>query len=103
MVSPTKRAAAKAAGISESTLRTYMGNEEFSAAYRQATADVVSDATRQLQLSLSAAIDRLVQIVADDRENSMAAITAARTLLDFALKFSEFNDILKLLEERNAL
>ena len=48
-------------------------------------------------------IDRLAQIVADDEENSMAQISAAKTLLDYGLRFTEFNDILKMLEENNAL
>ena len=56
-----------------------------------------------LYQNLTAAIDRLAQIVADDEENSMAQISAAKTLLDYGLRFTEFNDILKMLEENNAL
>jgi hypothetical protein len=32
-----------------------------------------------------------------------AQISAAKTLLDYGLRFTEFNDILKILEENNAL
>ena len=55
-------------------------------------------ATRQLQQNLTAAIDRLGKIVADDEESSMAHISAAKTLLDYGLRFTEFNDVLKELE-----
>ena len=100
---PTRKAAAAAAGISDRTLRTYLQDPEFSAAYKHAAACIMDGATRQLQQNLTAAIDRLAQIVADDEENSMAQISAAKTLLDYGLRFTEFNDILKMLEENNAL
>ena len=47
---------------------------------------------------MTAAIDRLGKIVADDEESSITQVSAARTLLDYALRFSEFNDILRELE-----
>ena len=102
-MSRTRAEAAKLAGIGESTLREYLKDTEFSAAYKKAAAEVMDGATRQLQQNLTAAIDRLAQIVADDEENSMAQISAAKTLLDYGLRFTEFNDILKMLEENNAL
>lgn len=103
LVSRTRAEAAKAAGIGESTLREYMKDPEFSVAYKHAAAGIMDGATRQLQQNLTAAIDRLAQIVVDDEENSMAQISAAKTLLDYGLRFTEFNDILKMLEENNAL
>ena len=101
--SPTKEAAARKAGINAKTLRRYLLDEEFSAAYKQAAAETVEDATRQLQQSLTDAITRLQTIVSSSREASSNQIAAAKILLDYALKFCEFNDILKLLEERDAL
>ena len=94
----TRAEAAKAAGVGESTLRSYMQDSEFSAAYKHAAAGIMDGATRRLQRNLTAAIDRLGQIVANDEENSMADISAAKTLLEYGLKFTEFNDILKELE-----
>lgn len=66
------------AGIGESTLREYMRDPEFSTAYKHAAAGIMDRATRQLQQNLTAAIDRLAQIVADDEENSMVQISAAK-------------------------
>ena len=97
LVCRTRAEAAKAAGIGESTLRAYLQDAEFSAAYKHA-AGIMDRATRQLQQNLTAAIDRLGAIVADDEETSANHITAARTLLDYGLKFTEFNDILRELE-----
>lgn len=101
--SPTKEAAARKAGINVKTLRRYLLDEEFSSAYKQAAAEMVEDATRQLQQSLTGAITRLRYIVSNREEASSNQIAAAKTLLDYSLKFCEFNDILKILEERDAL
>lgn len=94
----TRAEAAKVAGIGESTLREYMKDPEFLTAYKHAAAGIMDSATRQLQQNLTAAVDRLGKIVADDGENSMAQISAAKTLLEYGLKFTEFNDVLKELE-----
>ena len=99
LVSRTRAEAAKAAGIGESTLREYIKDPEFSAAYKQAAAELLNSATMQLRQNLTAAIDRLGQIVTDDTEASPAQISAARTLLDFNLKFTELTDVLDRLTE----
>lgn len=99
LVSRTRAEAAKAAGIGESTLREYMKDPEFSTAYKQAASELLNSATMQLRQNLTAAIDRLGQIVTDDAEASPAQISAARTLLDFNLKFTELTDVLDRLTE----
>ena len=99
LVSRTRAEAAKAAGIGESTLREYMKDPEFSTAYKQAATELLNSATMQLRQNLTAAIDRLGQIVTDDTEASPAQISAARTLLDFNLKFTELTDGLDRLTE----
>ena len=98
LVCRTKAEAAKAAGVGESTLREYMRDPEFCAAYKKAAAGIMDGATRQLQQSLTASIDRLRAIVEDDNANRAAHISAARTLLEYGLRFTEFNDILRELE-----
>lgn len=80
-------------------MREYMKNPEFSTAYKQAAAGLLSNATMQLRQNLTAAIDRLGKIVTDDAEASPAQISAARTLLDFNLKFTELTDVLDRLTE----
>lgn len=97
-MSRTRAEAAKAAGIGISTLREYLKDPEFVAAYKQSAAGVMDSATRQLQQNLTAAIERLGEIVSSNDENSMAQISAAKTLLEYGLRFTEFNDVLKELE-----
>lgn len=80
-------------------MREYMKDPEFSTAYKQAAAGLLSNATMQLRQNLTAAVDRLGKIVTDDAEASPAQISAARTLLDFNLKFTELTDVLDRLTE----
>ncbi len=49
-----------------------MKDPEFSAAYKQAAAELLNSATMQLRQNLTAAIDRLGKIVTDDAEASPA-------------------------------
>lgn len=99
MTHPTKREAAKAAGISEVTLRKYLADEEFQAEYRKAFTGLVTEATRQAQKALSPALSALSDIVKDDEENSSARIAAARSLLEYGLRLTEFSDILREMDE----
>lgn len=99
LVSRTRAEAAKAAGIGESTLRTYMQDSEFLERYRQAFGDMVRDAARQAQQTLSPALSTLREIMEDREEPASARITAARSILEYALKLGEQVDILEQLRE----
>lgn len=90
----SKAEAARAAQISTRTLSKYLADDEFQAAYKAAVSELVGDATRQAQQALSPALSALQSIVVDDSEPSSARISAARALLEYGLKFTEFNDVL---------
>ena len=98
LTQPTKQEAAKAAGISPRTLRDYLADPDFQAAYRQAFGQLVHDATRQAQQALSPALSALRDIVEDETETSTARIAAARSLLEYGLRLTELTDILEELE-----
>ena len=66
--------------------------------YKKAFGQLVTDATRQAQQSLAPAISALRDIVEDDNEHSSARIAAARSLLEYGLRLTEFSDILAELE-----
>lgn len=99
LVSRTRAEAAKAAEIGESTLRTYMQDAEFLERYRQAFGDMVRDAARQAQQTLSPALSTLREIMEDREEPASARITAARSILEYTLKLGEQVDILEQLRE----
>lgn len=102
MTNRTVESAAKAAGVSSKTVRRYLQDPEFLASYQSAVDGVMERATKQLQGSLTAAIERLGRIVRNDNDSSQAHIAAARALLDFTLRFTELNDVLTKLEQLEA-
>lgn len=91
---PSKAEAAKAAQISPRTMSKYLADDEFQAAYKAAISELVGDATRQAQQALSPALKALKGIVEDDDEPSSVRVSAARALLEYGLKFTEFNDVI---------
>ena len=99
LVSRTRAEAAQAAGVSESTLRQYMKDPEFLERYKQAFGEMVADATRQAQQTLSPALSVLREIMEDKSEQAQARITAARSVLEYSLKLCEQTDILEQLRE----
>ena len=94
LTQPNKKAAAEAAGITPRTMTTYLSDPDFQSEYKKAFGQLVHDATRQAQQALSPAISALRGIVEDDTESSSARISAARSLLEYGLRMTEFSDIL---------
>ena len=99
LVSRTRAEAAQAAGVSESTLRQYMKDPEFLERYKQAFGEMVADATRQAQQTLSPALSVLREIMVDRDEQASARITAARSVLEYSMRLCEQTDILEQLRE----
>ena len=97
LVSRTRAEAAKVAGIAESTLRSYMQDSEFVDRYKQAFGDMMRDAARQAQRTLSPALSTLREIMED--KGAQARISAARSVLEYSLKLCEQTDILEQLRE----
>lgn len=60
---------------------------------------VVEDATREAQQGLSPAIKALRDMLTDDeaiqKKGSGVRVAAARSMLEYGLRLTEFNDILK--------
>lgn len=95
---PTHEKAAEAAGITSRTLRQYLQDHEFQEAYVAAVRNMVDEATRQAQSSLSPALATLKEITEDTAQTATARIQAARSLLEYGLKLTEITDILRALE-----
>lgn len=80
-------------------MREYMKDVEFMERYNQAFGGMVADATRQAQQTLSPALSTLREIMEDREEQASARITAARSILEYAMKLCEQTDILDQLRE----
>ena len=94
----TKAEAALAAGISPRTLSDYLADAEFQREYRKAVAQAIDSTARQAQRAMSPALAVLQDIMQDKEESSSSKIAAARTLLEYGLRLSEFNDIVRELQ-----
>jgi len=99
LTQPTKAKAAWVAGIGLTTLKRYLEDAEFQAAYQKAIAGLVEDAAAQAKQSLNPALSCLREIVEDGEETATARIQAARSLLEYGLRLTEIVDILRVIED----
>ena len=96
---PTITAAAEAAGVSYSSLRGWLKHDDgFRQAYQEELAGFISEAAAQAKQSLSPALSTLREITEDPSFPGAVRVSAARALLDGALKLTEITDILSRLE-----
>ena len=89
----TLAGAASLAGISEATLRRWLQRDDFQSAYRRARREAVSQAMAHLQRVSGEAVETLRSIMQDDQKPSSARVTAARVILEIAVKAVELEDL----------
>ena len=85
--------AARAAGISVSTLLRWQKVPEFSAAYRQARRAAVSQSSARLQHASSAAVSVLLKLMVDPQTPPACRLRAAETVLNQGIRGVEIEDI----------
>ncbi len=107
LTEPTISAAAKKAGIGERTLHTWLSEAAFDDAYRAARRACVSQAIARLQQASGKAVDALLDIIDGEYTPAPPAVrvTAARAILDTAIKAVELEDFdarLTALEQQRA-
>jgi hypothetical protein len=93
LVHPTMAKAAAAAGVGEVTLWRWLRVPEFKEQYRLARREAVIQAVGQLQGACSAAVVALTDISQDVNCPASARVSAARTVLEMALKGVELEDL----------
>lgn len=99
----TIAAAANTAGIGEATLFRWLQLDDFQKAYRSARWQAVSQAITQIQSATSGAVATLCEIAGDRNAPATTRVTAAKSILDLALKAIEVEDMaarISLLEKR---
>lgn len=85
--------AAHAAGIGTRTLLRWMQVPEFSAAYRKARRDAVSQSTARLQQATGAAASTLLKVMVDPNTPASTKVRAAECVLNHSAKAIEIEDI----------
>jgi hypothetical protein len=91
LLAPTIAAAAEAAGCDERTLRRWIQEPAFAAAYRRARAALVEHAAAKLQRLCDRAADTLEAAL--DADRAADRIRAAGVILDRAARFQELQDL----------
>ena len=86
--SGTVREAASAAGLPIRTLYDRMNAPDFQIMYREARADVLREATNNLNKRVQAAVDTIAEIMTDAENNPAIRLQAAQTILKNAMVFS---------------
>ena len=93
---PTILMAAEKLGMAEITLHRWLKEKRFVTAYRAACKRIVEGSIGRLQAACGEAVETLSTIMADPLVLASSRVSAARTVLDTALKAVELHD----LEER---
>ena len=86
-------AAAKKAGIAESTLRRWLQDSDFAERYRSARRQVLEQSTARLQLATVDAVNALQAIVTSQDSPPSTRVSAARTILDMAYRAIEVGEL----------
>ena len=92
---PTIMAAADSLGIGEATLWRWLQQPAFEEAYRRARQAAVDQAISQLQQATGEAVETLRQVQTDTEAPPSSRVTAAKTVLEFAFKVREAEEMEK--------
>src|SRR5215510_1842260 len=85
--------AAAQCGLADVTLRRWLKQEPFHAAYREARRAVVQHAITQVQRATGEAVATLRAVMHAPEATASAKVSAAKTILDTAVKAVELEDL----------
>ncbi len=93
LTEPSIRDTAKSTGIGERTLYTWLKESGFAHAYREARRDAVSRAIGAVQQAAVEAVQTLKDVMSDSTAPAPARVTAAKSVLELAVKAIEIDDL----------
>ncbi len=105
LVTPTTRAAAEAAGVSEATIWRWLADADFSAVYREARTKSLESTLTALQAAGADAVKALRDVMNDTNAKGSERVSAAKAIIELGLKgrdVLETEERLAALEERLA-
>jgi DNA-binding MurR/RpiR family transcriptional regulator len=95
----TIKEAAKAIGVGEATLFRWLQHKEFQDAYRDAKRKLVDQAITSLQKTSGMAVQVLKEIMRDPSKPASSRVTAARIVLENAVRAREIEDLERRVEQ----
>lgn len=99
MTHSTRKEAAKAAGISERTLRGYFQDAEFRKQYRAQCFEIMEDAALQSKRLLQKALAVYEEVMDDAEEKNAVRVQAADRASEYAMRLNEQANIMQELAE----
>jgi len=91
--------AAVTAGVGRRTAARYHQDAAVRAALQAAQADALSQTTRKAVATMTAALDVLAGIMANERASPSARVAAARAVLESGLRFTELCDLARRVDD----
>jgi hypothetical protein len=85
--------AAPVAKVHVSTIHRWMRQPEFVAAYREASRGIMRHAITRLQRACRVATETLLAVMQDHEAPSIVRVSAARTILEMAVRVVELEDV----------
>src|SRR5215471_6519880 len=93
LTAPSLAAAAQQAGLSEVTAWRWLKDATFQATYREARRAVVQHAIAQVQHATGEAVETLRSVMQDLEAPASARVSAAKAILETAVKGIEIDDL----------
>src|SRR4051794_11326312 len=85
--------AANQCGVAEVTLRRWLKDDGFQAAYREVRRAVMQHAITQVQRATGEAVETLRHVMQDRESPASARVSAAKAILETAIKGIEIEDL----------
>ena len=92
------RAAARAVGVSETTVRTRLADPDFRAQYETAKGAVLTEACDAISARLTLAVDTLCEVLDSTETAATTRVSAADAILRHGLRYVETANIIRRLD-----
>jgi len=93
LVAPSVTAAAQQIGVNENTLLRWLKDDAFQSDYREARRGVGQQAITQVQRATGEAVETLRSVMQDTDATASARVSAAKAILETAIKAVELEDL----------
>ena len=98
VATPNIKDAALQCGVSEKTMHKWLNDSEFAAALQRAQADVTREAMKRVLKAVGQAVAVLEEIMKDVSHPPAPRVSAAKAILENALKVYDLEDVQKRLD-----
>lgn len=100
---PTTKQAAQSAGVNEATIWRWLQLKPFQTAYLAARRETVKQSIARLQKKTGDAVDVLSEIMQSQNVPGSVRVSAAKAVIEYAIKSVEVEDLAHRVEELEAL